>query len=359
MSFEETSFSSNPNFLYIDTITDKSDCLSDSYNFDCFVNKTGETLLFYPYFDVKAQDHDYHIGIINLNEKGDNKEVGKLLGHKDRVICIRYFRDPFTNKDYLISSDKKYVVIVWDLDDNYKKIMEVETKYEGFIYSCYLIFEQNQKFAVTISLGSNAVTKVYDVDHKDKVTEIAESKNLAVYYVDYWFNKNGNDGEKHIIIQCGKNKVLMSAYPKNTTYLSIETTEKFPYILNGLRFKNKDKDYFAFAATYGLIKIIEFETKQEVFKYEGPEKLNCHFNCFVKWNDRYLLLKDCAQRQIVVFDMDDGYKVKSKCLCPEDYFEKFMKKVKHPKYGESLLSLGIDWKIKLFSNRNIIPPKTN
>jgi hypothetical protein len=36
------------------------------------------------------------------------------------------------------------------------------------------------------------------------------------------------------------------------------------------------------------------------------------------------------------------------------YFERFIKKVMHPKYGESLLSVGIDWTIKLFVNRNII-----
>ena len=39
------------------------------------------------------------------------------------------------------------------------------------------------------------------------------------------------------------------------------------------------------------------------------------------------------------------------------HFEKFIKKVEHPKYGESILSVGIDFKIKLFINRNIIQNK--
>lgn len=35
------------------------------------------------------------------------------------------------------------------------------------------------------------------------------------------------------------------------------------------------------------------------------------------------------------------------------YFDRFIKKIEHPIYGESILSVGIDWKIRLFVNRNI------
>ena len=41
-------------------------------------------------------------------------------------------------------------------------------------------------------------------------------------------------------------------------------------------------------------------------------------------------------------------------LCPEMYYDRFIRKVDHPKYGESILSVGIDWKVKLYTNRNII-----
>ena len=36
------------------------------------------------------------------------------------------------------------------------------------------------------------------------------------------------------------------------------------------------------------------------------------------------------------------------------YFDRFIRKVDHPVYGESILSVGIDWKVKLYTNRNII-----
>jgi len=65
------------------------------------------------------------------------------------------------------------------------------------------------------------------------------------------------------------------------------------------------------------------------------------------------------QRRILVLDTDNNYKVVSKVLCPEMYYDRFIRKVDHPKYGESILSVGIDWKVKLYTNRNIIKQEQN
>lgn len=355
MSFEQQMFKTNPNFSYKETVFDKCDCLSGSYSFDVYRDKDNEVKLIAPYFDEKkAADSDNHISIINLR---DNKVVKELKGHIDRVISCRYFQDPKTKRDLLISSDRKYKVIVWDLSNDGSKEFEVDTKYEGFIYSCYLIFDESKILAVTSSLGSNAVTKVYDIKEKDSVRELNDSKNLNVYYVDYWYNKNGADNEKHVIIQCAKNKVLFTNYPNNTTYHTMETDDKFPYILTGKVFKNKGQDLFVWAATYGLIKVVDLATRNTVKEIKTEEDV--HFWGFVRWNEHYLLLNDCAQRRIIVIDTDDDYKINSRVLCPNTYFEKYFLKVDHPLYGESILTLGIDYKIKLFVNRNLVVTKEN
>ena len=114
-------------------------------------------------------------------------------------------------------------------------------------------------------------------------------------------------------------------------------------------YKNKDKDYLITSATYGLIKVIDLQAKKDIKTITFEDVF---LYSFVKWNDRYLLVNDCLQRRILVLDIDD-FTVKSKVLCPEMYFDRFIKKVEHPLYGESIMSVGIDWKIKLFVNRNI------
>ena len=224
------------------------------------------------------------------------------------------------------------------------------------------MFDKDKIYAVASSIGSNNNTKVIEIkrgtkDNKDlPAIDIQQSKDNSVYSMSYWYNKNAEEGKKHIIIQCGKSKVLLSEYPSNTTYHSIQISENYPYISGSIVFKNGEKDFLAFSSTYGYVEVVDLAEKTKKFFWETDE---VHLYSFVKWNEQYLLLNDCLQRRIIVFDINEilvngNYKIKSKVLCPEMSYEKFIKKVDHPKYGESLLSIGIDWKIKLFVNRNIM-----
>ena len=136
---------------------------------------------------------------------------------------------------------------------------------------------------------------------------------------------------------------------KKTDY-SIQTDEKHPYNLGGMVFKNKDKHLLITSATYGLIKVIDLQQKKEI---QSIQLEDVFLYSFIKWNEHYILVNDCLQRRILILDMQDNFKIKSKVLCPEMYFDRFIKKIEHPIYGESILSVGIDWKIRLFVNRNI------
>ena len=113
----------------------------------------------------------------------------------------------------------------------------------------------------------------------------------------------------------------------------------------------KFKDLLITSATRGLIEIIDLKERKELQKIEHSDVF---FYNFVRWNDQYILLYEAMQRRILVLDTDNNYKVVSKVLCPEMYYDRFIRKVDHPKYGESILSVGIDWKVKLYTNRNIV-----
>ena len=348
MSFEMTNFRSNPNFKFKEIVVEKTECLGSTYQFDCYKADDGETYLIYPYWDIeKADKPDHHISLINLR----TKEIFKTLeGHKDRVLTARYFQDPYTNKHYLISADRKQKVLVWDLSDGGNIIFETEMKYESFIYSVLLMFEEGGKIMPVVSTLSSGETFIFHVDDKNKKEELKDTKDFNIYFMTYWWDEKN---KQHNIISCGKNKILISQYKSsnnpNTNY-SIQTDEKHPYNLGGMVFKNKGKDYLITSATYGLIKVIDLEQKKEIYSQALEDVF---FYSFIRWNDQYILLNDCLQRRILVLDMEDNYTIKSKVLCPEMYFDRFIKKVNHPIYGESIMSVGIDWKIKLFVNRNI------
>lgn len=363
MSFQDLCFKSIPNFKFQEHVSTKSDGLSGSYNFDCYKDKKGEVILITPYFDIdKVYELDFHICFINL----ETNQIVHTLGDKNseqpqnkRVMSVRYFNNPYDKNDYFISSDMAQKIKVWNLGEtpkDSKKIFEIEINYSDLIYSCLLIFEPKKMFAVTSSIGYNNHTKVYDIETND-CKELNSSNSLEVYYLDYWFNKNENDKNKqHVIIQGAKKKVIFTEYPSDTLYYSVDTGDEYPYIQSGLAFKQKNKDgnerdLFAFSATYGLVQVIDISKKQEVKKIEMTTG-EVHLYSFIKWNDQYLLLNDCQQSSIIIFDMFNDFKEESKNIFSEMGFDKFMRKIVHPVYGESILSCGVDWKIKLFVKRN-------
>lgn len=360
MSFDKQNFKTNPNFKFREYPADLRECLGTTYTYDVYKDKQGRAILITPYWNINKQcntEGDPSVGLekyhyISLIDLSNNEEIQTLVGHTDRVVTCRFFEDPFTKKHYLISADRKYKVKVWDLTDNGKIVFDKELKegYDNFIYSVLMIFEQNKIYVVTSTLGSGE-TNVFVIGSDEAPKKLKDTKDLNIYYLDYWFEEKDADGNsEHHIIQCGKNKILISQLKKDSNY-EIATEEKYANNLCGMVYKKGDKDLLITSATRGLIEIIDLKERKELQKIEHSDVF---FYNFVRWNDQYILLYEAMQRRILVLDTDNNYKVVSKVLCPEMYYDRFIRKVDHPKYGESILSVGIDWKVKLYTNRNIV-----
>lgn len=375
MSFEKISFHSNPNFKFQEYPSELCECLGTTYTYDVYKNKEGKTILITPYWNINKQcntEGDPTIGLenyhyIKLIDLETNQEIKKLVGHKDRVVTCRFFEDPFNGKQYLISADRKYRVIVWDLTENGKIVLDklVEEKYDNFIYSVMMIFEKDKIYAVTSTLG-NGDTCVYTIGSDQPTKKLKETKDLNIYYLDYYFEEEDeNKKNEHHIIQCGKSNILVSQLNEGTNYVVKVEKEDYANILCGMVFKKDNKDLFIYSATRGLIQIIDLKEKEEGKRVVFSKEFNdVFFYNFVYWNEKYILLYEALQRRIFVLNVKKEVNAKnevnydievlSKVLCPEMYFDRFIKKVDHPKYGESLLSVGIDWKVKLYVNRNIV-----
>ena len=370
MSFDNQNFTSNPNFKFRENPAELRECLGTTFTYDVYKNKEGKTILISPYWNIEKQcntEGDPSIGLenyhyISLIDLENNKELEKLVSHRDRIVTCRFFEDPYTKKQYLISADRKYYVKVWDLTDNNKLIFDkhVDEKYDNFIYSVLMMFDKDKIYAVTSTLG-NGETCVYTIGDEKNVQKLKDTKELNIYYLDHWFQEEDeNKKSHHHIIQCGKNTVLVTKFTDDTNYRVNIAEEKYANILCGMVFKKGGKDLLIISATRGLIEVIDLaeklEDKREIFKKEYPDVF---FYNFVRWNDKYFLLYEAMQRRILVLDTDNNYEIISKVLCPEMYFDRFIRKVYHPKYGESILSVGIDWKIKLYTNRNIVKADDN
>ena len=366
MSFDQQNFISNPNFKFREYPAELRECLGTTFTYDVYKNKQGQTILISPYFNIDKQcntEGDPSVGLenyhyISLIDLSNNKEIQKLVGHRDRVVTCRFFEDPYNGKQYLISADRKYQVKVWELTDNGKLIFDkqVEEKYDNFIYSVLMIFEKGLFYIVVSTLGTGE-TCVYTIGNEQNMKKLKDTRELNIYYLDYWYEQESDDNGKpeHHIIQLGKSNILVSQLNKDSNYVIKVNDEKYANILCGMVFKKGDKDLLIVSSTRGLIQVIDLKEKEErkrvVFNKEYPDVF---FYNFVRWNEKYILLYEALQRRILILDSDSEYKIVSKVLCPEMYFDRFIRKVDHPVYGESILSVGIDWKVKLYTNRNII-----
>ena len=362
MSFDNIDFETNPNFKFKEYPAELRECLGSTYVYDVFKSKEGKTILISPYWNINKQcntegdpskdlEQYHYISLIDLQ---DNKEIKKLVKHKDRVITCRFFENPFNKKQYFISADRKCQVVVWDLSDDCKIIFDENVRYDNFIYSVLMFFDENKIYVVTSTLG-NGETLIYTVGDKAEPTKIEYTKDTSVYYLDYWNEKKDDGKLYHYIIQLVKNSVIIHSFTEGKEIQRFDTGEKYANNLCGMVYKKNGKDLLITSATRGLIQVIDLESKKLLWSKEYNDVF---FYNFVKWNENIILLYDAFQRRIFVLDTNtegnQAYKIISKVLCPEMFYDKFIKKVNHPVYGESLLSIGVDWRIKLWVNRNVV-----
>ena len=345
MSFEQIPFKTNPNFHFNSTVVQNSESLAGNCNFEVLKNKKDKKVYIYnSYFNIKDPfEKENLIQIISLE---DGKVVKVLEGHEDRVLNIRYFYNKETEKEYLVSADKKCKIIVWDITDDYKLLKKIECKYQGFIYSNVLVFRNNSIFLITSSI-TNEPAKIVDITKDEAPREIGSTKDLTIFFMET-YKKNSKD----YLILCGKSKIrIIDLFPEDEPFIKDFDTSKDQEVnMYGLIYKYDGKDYFISSCTYGGILIIDLENMQQ----KGEMKIfdGCNLYNIVQWNEKYLLLLDSEKKKILVMDLKDN-RIISKTAFKELYHPRYMKKVIHPVYGEAILTVDISWNINLFTHGKI------
>ena len=77
------------------------------------------------YIAVKCKEKDRHISFIDIYKMTsfDNiKKIKTLKGYQRRIVFVKYFKNPYTLQEYLISGDREEKVRTWEILDekNYK-----------------------------------------------------------------------------------------------------------------------------------------------------------------------------------------------------------------------------------------------
>ena len=291
---------------------------------------------------------DFNISLITLK---NNEEKKRLEGHIARFKVIKYFYDEISDKKYLLSSDRKNKIIIWDINNNYSKVFENIIEYKNSINDILILFYNKEIFIITAPLSENEATKIINLNSEKNFeiiseSEIFDSKGFAKFSLSLWNNKKLN---KDYIIQTGKNKIIINELQTKELYASINTSENYPNNISSLIYNKSYKDLLLIASNFGLIIIYDLINKKI---FQEIKISNAYLINVIKWNENIFITINANKKSILLIDANNNKVINSVEIKEIFGHERFIRKVRHPLYGEALISVGNDYKIKLYINKN-------
>ena len=328
-------FSKNPNLKYKTSI-----CKDAGF---CGYNDIFEVFISHKDNKEYLVSRESKILVIYLLLK--NKKISSLAGHIGSIYIIKYFINNKNKNEYLISGDSFGFLIIWDITNNYNQKYIIKTEYNSYVYGL-LFFPNNlnNNYIITASVKNDQNSKIFSFENKELIREIYFTSNREIYYILPWYNKTKN---QYFIIQLSSISIIISnlLIEAPNSYL-INEPEGNHY--SGFIYSKDDSDYLCCSSSNGTVNIWDLYT-QKIFKVINIAKCERLYNV-IQWNDRYCIIAG-SLGSLVIIDLIN-YKVISIIRDKDENDIICVKKIKHPKYGETLLSLAKDNMIKLWMTLN-------
>ena len=293
---------------------------------------------------ISPNSEDHNLDIFMLL---DNKKIKSLKGHKDSITVVRYFINNKDYNEYLISSDCNYIVIIWDITDNYSIKHKINTNYSGDIYSCLLIFPNNidDNYIITSTChiskdNDNSATKIYSLENGKFIKYLDNTNNKRIYYLLSWHNKTNN---KYYIIELTYEKIIINNLLEKELYSELMNQSEDNFNSGFIYTKDKN-DYLCSSSENGIIYIWDL-FKKNILKTINIK--NSFLYHIIQWNNIYIIVADYKNGSFKIINLENenvsdiNEKNNGALFC--------IKKIYHPKYGESLLTAGENKTIRLWS----------
>jgi WD40 repeat protein len=340
-------FLSNPNLKYKKLIVNNnySNGLNDIFEiFTSFENK--ETYIASP------SKFEYLLDIISIKTC---KSFITLKGHKNYINKVKYFMNDNNNNEYLISVDKDNVIIIWDITNKYSNIYKIDNNISrGSISDVLLIFNivDSKKIIndyIIISYNTKIFTSVYSLNKKCKIKTIEKTNEYNTYYLIQWYNRKDSN---NYIIELSDGNIFIYNIKDNTLYTEL-TSGYFDYLQNncGYIYNNNNNDFLVVSSPCGNINIWDLEIKDlycNISLYDNFDNKKLYISYILQWSSKYMIVCEYVNKGFKIIDIDTLKIITSVngvhtggIICA--------KKFHHPIYGESLLSLGQDNNIILWS----------
>ena len=274
---------------------------------------------------------EYSIHFYNLNEQKLVKEIQNAHS-EDQVTNFRHFVDKTKKRDILLSiaADSRNVRL-WDIK-NWELLTNITNIYKtGYLYSAsFLIGDDSKYYIVTCNSSQKSeCIKVYDF-YGVQSQEICNS-NEDTYFIDTYYDQKLL---KYFILTGNIGYVKSYDYSENKLY--------YKYYDKG---NNGGHDSIIIDENKGIIKLIESSGDGfiRIWKFHNGQLLNKintgnnELRGLCLWNSNYIFV-GCTDNSIKLVEMENGIVLKS--LTGYNNEVCTIKKIKHPTFGECILTQG-------------------
>ena len=290
----------------------------------------------------------YLIYIIRIS---DSQLFKSLKGHKECISVLNYFKnEKNNNEEYILSVDIEGILIIWDINNNFKIKHKINTK-EYVIYSCIILFNVNNKENYFITSNSyvsrnenSSFSKIYSLANGKHLKNLKNTNNNNTYYILPWYDKKK---DIYYLIECCLGKITIINILQNKIY------HEFPSINNqeaytcGFIYNKNEKNYLCSSSMHGEFKFWDLDNK----KLEKRMICGKDYNLMtmIQWSEKYIIFSDNnINKSFKILDMDElklisniGGKHKTPIRC--------IKKINHSIFGNCIITSGADKSIIIWN----------
>ena len=330
---EKKENSNNPNNMEIlDNIsTNAYGCSLDNI-FISFKSKSD--ILYLIYSTLKKSIIAYNLNVMEIITEIKN-------AHKDYIDNFRHSYDIINKKDIILSlSSGDNNIKIWDIK-NWDCLYNINNLYKvGILLSACFLVNENVNYIVTCNCF---LYNIIVIDFKgNTIKKINDSSNYTLF-IDIYFDNQKN---QYYIITGNRTSVKSYNYDNNSLYFTysdeISTHHRSIVICN-----DNNIVKLIFSCEEGFIKIFNFHSGILLNKIN----LNKESLLGICLFDKNYLFIGTKNKRVILIDLKEGKIIKY--FPGHNHWVCSIKKFKHIKFGDCLITQGLDNKIKLWKNNNL------
>ena len=222
----------------------------------------------------------------------------------------------------------------------YTEYLTIKNCHTGsYMYSALLLFDEENKKNYVVTSCPNDYMKLWNFENGSFISDVG-TKNDYTYFINYWKHDS-----KNYIINANADSVKIYGIEKTKDLFGEYSGKQRTWHMSAFVEKINNIDTLFESDGNGYIRLWNLDNSTLIKNIHCP---SCRLRGLCLWNEQYA----------IAASSDKSYKIidynKEKCVSSVSgqHFNSLctIKKIKHPKYGESLLTGTIDGSIKLWTN---------